>query len=382
MVMVKLVPLFDSFFQGGFECSTHRLRSGKRLDEIAATRHDTFTRQDYQRLLQQGMRTAREGLRWHLVEASPGKYEFTSAVSLIRAANESDMQVIWDLCHYGWPDWLEIFAPRFVDAFARLAREFAKLLTNESDRFPIICPINEISFFSWAAGELAHMNPYAMGRGDELKEQLVRASIAATEAIWDVTPKARIAQIDPVINVLPEDPADQAQVNAAEAYRLSQYEAWDMLGGQLKPHLGGAEKYLDIIGINYYHHNQWILGGSFITTDNPRYKPFKEIIREVYQRYPRPMFVAETGIEDEARPAWLRYIGSEVRDAMLNGTPVEGICLYPIVNHPGWEDDRHCHNGLWDYPNDSGEREIYLPLAEELSKQRDEFERLFKSRRN
>src|SRR4029450_7848774 len=171
MVMVKLVPLFDSFFQGGFECSTHRLRSGKRLDEIAATRHDTFTRQDYQRLLQQGMRTAREGLRWHLVEASPGKYEFTSAVSLIRAANESDMQVIWDLCHYGWPDWLDIFAPRFVDVFARLAREFAKLLTNESDRFPIICPINEISFFSWAEGELAHILPFAPARGAGVEQE-------------------------------------------------------------------------------------------------------------------------------------------------------------------------------------------------------------------
>ena len=43
--MVKLVPLLDSFFQGGFECSTHRLRNGKRLDEIAATRHETFARQ-------------------------------------------------------------------------------------------------------------------------------------------------------------------------------------------------------------------------------------------------------------------------------------------------------------------------------------------------
>ncbi len=378
--MVKQVALFDSFFQGGFECSTHRLRSGKRLDEIAATRHDTFARQDYERLLQQGIRTAREGLRWHLIEARQKNYDFASALSLIRAADEAGVQLIWDLCHYGWPDWLDIFEPHFVDAFALLAREFAKLLTSESDRFPIICPINEISFFSWAAGELAHMNPYALGHGDELKEQLVRASIAATEAIWDVYPNARIAQIDPVINVLPDDPEDKAQVKAAEAYRLSQYQAWDMLGGRIKPELGGAEKYLDIIGINYYVHNQWILGGSFITQDNPRYKAFREIVREVYQRYQRPLFIAETGIEDEARPAWLRYIASEVRAAMMSGTPVEGICLYPIVNHPGWEDDRHCHNGLWDYPNEKGEREIYVPLAEELSKQRIEFEELFTSK--
>jgi len=377
--MVMHAPLFDSFFQGGFECSTHRLRSGKRLDEIAATRHDTFARLDYLRLLQRGMRTAREGLRWHLIEASAGKYDFASALGLMRAADETGVQLIWDLCHYGWPDWLDIFEPRFVDSFAQLGHEFAKLLKEESDRLPIICPINEISFFSWAAGELAHMNPYALGRGDELKEQLVRASIAATEAIWNVNPEARIAQIDPVINVLPEDPANPMQVKAAEAYRLSQYEAWDMIGGRMKPELGGNEKYLDIIGVNYYVHNQWILGGSSVAPDNPRYRPFREIVQEVYQRYQRPLFVAETGIENEARPAWLRYIGSEVRAAIMSGTPIEGICLYPILNHPGWEDDRHCHNGLWDYPNDSGEREIYIPLAEELGKQMTEFEQLFES---
>ena len=28
------------------------------------------------------------------------------------------------------------------------------------------------------------------------------------------------------------------------------------------------------------------------------------------------------------------------------GVPVEGICLYPIADHPGWDDDRMCPNGL------------------------------------
>jgi hypothetical protein len=52
--------------------------------------------------------------------------------------------------------------------------------------------------------------------------------------------------------------------------------------------------------------------------------------------------------------------------AMNSGVRVEGICLYPILNHPGWDDDRHCHNGLWDYADETGEREIYHPLAEEI----------------
>ena len=71
-----------------------------------------------------------------------------------------------------------------------------------------------------------------------------------------------------------------------------------------------------------------------------------------------PTFVAETGIEDNARPAWLRYMGHEARTAIRHGVPLHGLCLYPIVNHPGWDDDRHCYNGLWDYADASGALEF------------------------
>ena len=47
---------FPSFFMGGFECSTHKLSAGKRLDLITSTQHDRFVREDYERLVEQGMR--------------------------------------------------------------------------------------------------------------------------------------------------------------------------------------------------------------------------------------------------------------------------------------------------------------------------------------
>lgn len=372
--------LFKSFFLGGFECSTHRLASGKRLDEIAFTQHDRFTREDYLRLHEQGIRSARDGLRWHLIEANAGIYDFSSVVPLLRAAQETRTEIIWDLFHYGWPDWLDIFSPAFIDSFAKYAREFARLWREETDDVLFACPVNEISFFSWAAGDGAVLNPFAHDRGNELKEQLVRANIAACESLWDVDKRTRIAQIDPMINVLPMDADNVEQARAAESYRLSQYEAWDMIAGSMKPHLGGALKYLDIIGGNYYVHNQWILGAGFIHQDNPRYRPFRQMIKELYARYQRPFFIAETGIEDELRPKWFRYVCTEARAALETGVELQGICLYPIVNHPGWLDDRHCHNGLWDYPDENGEREIYQPLADELENQRKLFQPLLRAK--
>jgi beta-glucosidase/6-phospho-beta-glucosidase/beta-galactosidase len=372
--MVRYEKLFESFFLGGFECSTHRLATGKRLDEIAFTQHDRFAREDYQRLIKQGLRTAREGLRWHLIEHKAGRYDWSSLLPMLRASQSLGIQVIWDIFHYGWPDeWLELFEPRFVDALAKFARKFAGLWKNETDDILFACPTNEISFFSWAAGESAVLNPFAIRRGDELKEQLVRANIAVCEALWDIDSRTRITQIDPMINVLPLDPDNAEQVHAAESYRTSQFQAWDMLSGRLKPELGGAAKYLDIIGGNYYVHNQWILGQGFIDQENPRYKPLRNIIKEIYDRYQRPFFIAETGIEDDLRPRWFRYVCGEAAAAAREGVQLEGICLYPIVNHPGWLDDRHCHNGLWDYADEAGERAAYQPLADELQRQREIF---------
>ncbi|HEX4265825.1 MAG TPA: beta-glucosidase [Verrucomicrobiae bacterium] len=367
-------PLFKSFFAGGFECSTHRLRNGQRLDLVAATHHEEFASQDYQRLKKQSLRVAREGLRWHLVERTRGHYDFSTASSIVRAARATGTQVIWDLCHFGWPDHLDIFTPDFVTALADYGAAFAKWLAKETDEPGFFVPVNEISFFSWAAADEGCIFPFAAGRGFELKTQLARAAIRAMDAIWSVMSAAQFAHVDPIIHVVADltHPEEKAE---AEAYRLSQFQSWDMISGRLWPELGGHEKYLDVIGANFYPHNQWFynLKGfrsirpfTPILRRDPAYRPFREMLGELYERYHRPMFIAETGSEDRRRAGWLRYVCGETLAAIETGVPIHGLCLYPILNHPGWDDSRHCRNGLWDYPDADGHRQLYEPLAREL----------------
>jgi beta-glucosidase/6-phospho-beta-glucosidase/beta-galactosidase len=371
-----VVPLFDSFVLGGFECSTHRLLTGRRLDLIASTRHDKFVWADYARLRSVGIRAARDGIRWHLVETSKGSYDFSSAVPMLRAAREIGLQVVWDIFHYGWPEHLDIFRPAFVDAIARFAREFAKIHSQESDRIPLIAPTNENSYFAWAGGQQARLYPGKRGRGGALKEQLVRASIAAAEAVWEVEPRTRIVHTDPIVNVVGK-PGQERSASVAEAYRTAQYESWDMICGRSKPELGGDPKYLDVIGVNYYPHNQWFVDHDapdqvrpeFVNRNDPLYKPLREMLSEVHHRYGRPIFIAETGTEGNSRPHWLRYVCDEVAAAIGLGVPVQGVCLYPIVNHPGWINNRHCHNGVWDYADENGHREVFRPLANEVERQ-------------
>ena len=60
---------------------------------------------------------------------------------------------------------------------------------------------------------------------------------------------------------------------------------------------------------------------------------------------------------------------AETKIAHNKKIQLEGVCLYPILNHPGWNDDRHCQNGLWDYADENGNRKIYQPLADEIMSQ-------------
>ena len=352
---------------GGFECSTHRRRDGKRIDVIAATGHDRFAEADYRRLLKIGMRTARDGARWHLIEQAPYRYDWSSVINQIRAARRTGIQIIWDLFHYGYPDDLDLLGAEFVARFAAFAEQFAGLLGDEGETAPLLCPVNEISFFAWAAGEVKCFYPFAEKSGDAMKRQLVRASIATAEKIKRVLPDAILIQTDPAVRVLPSKPK-----NALEAanFHNAQFHALDLLFGRVEPEIGGNARFCDIIGVNYYSFNQWRHpDGRRIPRGAKDYQPFGEILKELYARYQKPLFVAETGIEDEERADWFRYICGEVRSAVLQGVPVYGICLYPIVNHPGWDDDRHCRNGLWDYADEAGEREIYEPLAAEIKRE-------------
>ena len=51
---------FNSFFQAGFECSSHRRRDGVRLDLIRATGHDKHVEQDYRQCHDLGSRAGVE----------------------------------------------------------------------------------------------------------------------------------------------------------------------------------------------------------------------------------------------------------------------------------------------------------------------------------
>ena len=363
----QCAPLFPSFFLGGFESASH-LRDGVHLDLIGATAHDRFAELDYVRLSALGIRACRDAVTWPVSEPRPGRYDFSRALGMARAAKRVGMQVNWGLMHYGWPADLDVYSTAFPGRFAAYAKAFLRTLVDEGLAEPdiVISPVNEISFLAWAGGDAAMLNPYQREHSFDLKYQLARAAIEGMRAMREVLPTVRFMHTDPLMQVTPRSDRPRER-ETAEDIRAFQFQAMDMMIGRTwGPQLGGSPDLIDILGLNYYRDNQRYLDGELIDGTDPKYRPLSDMLLEVARRYGKPMILAETGAEEPDRSRWLRYVCVESARAMRAGCPLHAITWYPIVNHPGWADDRHVHNGLWDYPDPAGWRVRHEPLAREI----------------
>ena len=112
------------------------------------------------------------------------------------------------------------------------------------------------------------------------------------------TLRARIISPEPLIHNVPPE-SEPWNTGPAISQRNSQFEVWDMVMGRSAPELGGAERYLDIVGVNFYAANQWeVPGGRKLHwdagSDDPRWMPLHKLLAEVHGRYQRPIFIAET----------------------------------------------------------------------------------------
>jgi beta-glucosidase/6-phospho-beta-glucosidase/beta-galactosidase len=369
-----MVHGFQSFFMGGFECATHRRRDGLQIDVLSSTGHALQAAHDYRLLARAGVLTVRDGLRWHLIESGASSdYDWSSFLPMLYAARETKTQVIWDLCHWGVPAGLDIFSDEFVSRFEAFAAATARLVFKANPtQVPHYCPINEMSFWAWVGGDVEAFGPHQQGRGPELKRQLVRASVAASRAVRAVDPRARFVQAEPIIDIVPnwkDVPKYPEIVEQVRNHTDAQYEAWDMLLGVRDAELGGDSDALDFIGVNYYWNNQWVHGGDRKPPGHPDHKPLHRMLVDLYERYRRPILITETGAESTAAVGWLSYICGEVRQAIREGADIAGICLYPVMDYPGWDDDRHCHCGLIEGDEDWKGRELRHDLVDELKMQ-------------
>jgi UDP-galactopyranose mutase len=354
---VRQRPAFRSFWMGGY---------GER-DAVCST--ETVVEDEYRRLLEFRIRTVREEAVWARIDR-PGRYDFSSLEARSRQARAFGVQLVWTLYSGPWPDDIPFLSGAFVERFARYAGATAlRLAELNPTAMPVYAPINELSFQAWSLFSSGRIRNQDGSRPKyvEIKRQLVRACIAACEAILAKVPHARLLHTDPLEHVVA--PLDRSSLAGGAARRTElQFEAWDWISGRAAPGLGGQRHFLDVVGVNYYAENQWELGsGRHLSWqfDDIRRLPLSSLLKSVHARYRRPLAISETGHTGVRRGAWIREIANEVREARRLGIPIEGICLHPLIDqrdrdHPG----KWLLRGLWEVQAGAGgTRELQLSTS-------------------
>ncbi|QNA88269.1 b-glycosidase [Massilia sp. Dwa41.01b] len=358
--MASRPGIFPTFFLSGFECSSFLWSEERvRRDLVAETEHDRHTAEDYRILNSLGIGVAREGIPWPLVDRGEG-YDFSRIDPPIEAMNASKITPIWDLCHYGYPDDLDPFSDAFVDRFARYCRACAEYVVPKLRGPHFFTPINEITFFSFCAGEWGWAAPYRRSREDRMRLRLAlcRAAIAGVKAIREVDPGARMVHIDPLVQVV----APRGRPDLVEAARhetmVDTFLAWDIIGGRAHPEFGGSPEILDIVGANNYSFGQMEYREhgphAALPPGDERIVPLCEMLDTVWQRYRRPMIIGETSGLGQGRDSWLRDVMGESLAAVRRGMDLQGVCLFPAVDMPDWHSGEWVHNGICDLVRENG----------------------------
>jgi beta-glucosidase/6-phospho-beta-glucosidase/beta-galactosidase len=353
MRMAKRPGIFPTFFLSGFECSNFFWGDGVRRNLVAETGHDRHAAEDYRTLNQLGIAVAREGIQWPMVDRG-GSYDFSSLDPFIGAMNASKILPIWDLCHYGYPDDLDPFSDAFVERFAAYCRAAAAYVIPRVRGPHFFTPINEITFFSYCAGEWGWAAPYRCTRDDRnrLLLALSRAAIAGVKAIREVAPEARMVHIDPLVQVVaPRDRPDQVEA-ARQETSVNTFLAWDIICGREHPEFGGSPEILDIVGANNYSFGQMEYREKGphapLAPGDDRIAPLCDMLDTVWQRYRRPMIIGETSGIGHGRASWLRDVMGESLAAVRRGMDLQGVCLFPAVDMPDWHSGDWVHNGICD----------------------------------
>lgn len=367
---------FKSFWMGGYECADHLNKFGERVDLLAATSHLDHIVADYNLLRPFNIRTVREGIRWSQVEYAPYKYDWNAVALMMDAAAETGIQQVWDICHFGFPDDLSPLHPKFPLRFESLCREFVRFYRGRDGHSTlIITPINEVSFLSWLGGDACGTSPFCVRQGWEVKYHLMKAYIRGVAAMKEIDPGVQILPTEPLVNVVPSSYATEDERALARRINEEQFQALDILCGTICPELGGSPAYADIIGFNFYYNNQWMLGDrtelSWAPHDrHPHWEPLQRLLQATYRRYDKPMVITETSHPGVDRPLWLQHVAEECSDAIAQGIPLWGICLYPIIDRPDWDfPDTWHRSGLWDEgekPGENAERILHQPYADSL----------------
>jgi hypothetical protein len=301
-----------------------RMKNGAlyRQDEVKLIRHDEFLERDYELLTQIGCIGARDAARWYMTHPAPHTFDWSWLDRVVAAAEKACLTLYLDLWHYGYPDWLDLLSEDAPAHFAEFAREIAL-------RYPTIthwCIANEPSLMVEMAGRRGKWRPFLRRKANAtlLRRQICRMIIAASQAVLDVRPHARLILPEPWHATLKNSEDNQAAVI-------------DTVIGRRDPELGGDPRYVSVIGLNHYRDSTLPPLHRLLLNARKRWSDF-------------PLWLTETSGPPRGwqQTEWFWWMLAEVRLANAEGADIPVFTWAPTISMYDWVDEqKHLANGIW-----------------------------------
>jgi len=339
-------------FVGGFE-STYQPAFD--IDVLEKTGHVERWRDDLDLLRAAGVTRLRYPVRWHRIERRRGQFDWAATDEVLGYLHDTAMVPIVDLVHHtSYPRWLRGgFADRhFPESYLRYVEAFAA-------RYPWIeayTLFNEPLATFVICGEVGVWPPYLKGlRGLlTLALNVFPAITRASRMLHDLLPGARHVYVEVCDSHTAAGPDAQAHADFANDRRFFLTDLF--LGRHLDPgrpfvaavlEAGGGRLldteagHVDVLGLDYYAHNQWhwldAAGRGHGSSPHP--PPLADLIATYWRRYGLPCALTETNIRGYApdRASWLKYTLEQCELARDAGVPVAGYCWFPFVDSCDWD---------------------------------------------
>ncbi len=334
---------------GGFE-STYL--PGHDTDVLETTGHDRRWREDLGLLADMGMRRLRYPVRWHRIEEAQGSYRWQETDAILGTLSDLGLEPIVDLVHHtSYPRWLnDGFAdPRFGDAYLRYCEAFATRYPDTTEYTLFNEPFSTL----FLSGSEGIWPPYHKGL-DTFVAMLVNAvpAIATASRMYrDLLPGAQHVYTDTCER---HTGAGEWGTEFAAVANQRRFFVLDAILGRLDPdqeyastviEAGGAPLldmepgHVDVLGLDYYAHNQWHFEFDGGAPHTPTPVPLAELMAEYAGRYDLPCMLSETNIRGYAsdRASWLKYTLEQCEAAAANGLDVRGYCWFPVIDSCDWD---------------------------------------------
>lgn len=384
----------DLVFAVGIEDTfiTQTARGERQLDEYDLTQHYVHWKEDLGLAAQTGATMMRWGVPWHRVNPEPGRWDFGWLDAVADRFGEVGVEPIWDLLHYGTPQWME---REFCHPdYPELVAEYAYRIGERYGRaMPYVTPFNEPALAVLYCGRFGHWPPYRTGdRGFvELLRAVCRGIVLSQAAFVEASGSAGIAVhaeaamrfegtdtvTSQVARRLTDEvllPADLVTGSVTADHPMVRFLLENGFDDEDLEWFARHTAVPDVMGVNYYPaaSTQVVaVGGSDGRPDDPWPTSnawtagLEEVLRRFHTRYGRPVFLTETCFPGsvEGRLEWLDASVATVRRMRAEGVDIVGYTWWSLLDMIEWEyrtsgaplADHFLRMGMWDLvPTEDG----------------------------